>query len=936
MANRTTRSRREFLRLLGVGASGLATGHWLGARAAGIAPQAERAAEEVLALSEAHLLALVPTQCPDVTCACPKCAKYGRWKWAPAKPLEIQCAECGTVYPNAAFPVDKTQAFLNFIGETVLLPYHEGRKAAGGYAGRPHPERYFLNAPIDDQRYRWLVDRALPRLGAAYQATGKDVYARRIALVLDRFAQVYPHYLVHRGRGQCYYVSTGGPCMVDGKKKGVVGEDLPYNWVDTRLVKCWISELELNFVDAYAAVKDSLALDALSRELGTDVRKRIEHDLIRAMCDFMLLVPWKYQMSNNLPPLGSIARAGRVIGEPEYVHTAHRYLSEVIPTYGRDTGRAGYAYDLHNPEGNQCHYGMHRFFLGILGAIEGWSDPPGYKGRHDGLHLENVSLADFPLITASAGVPDAYRLPNGRINPVHDTMGHEGQGGDLGPLAESRCRLLPGFGQAVLGDGRGDRQVQVQLHFSPDNANHTHHDCLSLVWFAHGRDMSGEIGYQRNRLRSWAAGTLSHNTVVVDRANQTAGDTSGNLLWYVPDLPGLALVQVDAPRAYEGLGVTRYRRTVILNTLEAARPYFVDIFEVEGGRVHDYAIHGSVWGDTVGCSSLPVEPMPAERPLLEPGERWQEPTGMGEFNPYGLFRSVRSGRAGSDCHVDFTYPDAPGVGTRIHLLREDATEIFLAETPALRKAGHYKDERVYDWQMPHLVARRKGAEGLKSVFVAVYDLFEGGPKVSSVERLGQDGGMVALRVALENRNDTLLYALGEPLKMSAGGVETDAKLALVTEIAGKAEARLIGGTHLRRGDLALAAARGAWTATLCGAVRKADGGPADAFLTEEDLPTGTALRGKWLVLTHGRITARFGKPITAGEQGTSGPYGTVTGAYEIDRVEKRDGRTWIYLAHDHGLRMAGNTATEVFSMWRTYEGPEQFVIHLHAPQRREP
>jgi hypothetical protein len=133
-------------------------------------PRAERAAQDVMAMSEKDLLALVPAQCPDVTCACPKCAKYVTWRWTVRRPFQIQCAKCGSVYPNDPFPIDKSQTFLSFIGEEVKVPYHQGRKPKCGFAGRPNPERYFLDAPIHDKRYGWLVGRALPRLVAAYQA----------------------------------------------------------------------------------------------------------------------------------------------------------------------------------------------------------------------------------------------------------------------------------------------------------------------------------------------------------------------------------------------------------------------------------------------------------------------------------------------------------------------------------------------------------------------------------------------------------------------------------------------------------------------------------------------------------------------------------------------------------------------------------------------
>jgi len=38
-------------------------------------------------------------------------------------------------------------------------------------------------------------------------------------------------------------------------------------------------------------------------------------------------------------------------------------------------------------------------------------------------------------------------------------------------------------------------------------------------------------------------------------------------------------------------------------------------------------MHGSVYGDMRGGSSLPMKAMASERPLLEPGEKWVEPGG---------------------------------------------------------------------------------------------------------------------------------------------------------------------------------------------------------------------------------------------------------------------------------------------------------------------
>ncbi len=865
-------------------------------------------------MDEEALVAMVPTQGPDTTCACPKCSKYTKWSWNAARPSQIACAACNTVYPNDDYPADRTQLFLNFIGEEVPMKYHQGKPPTGGLA-RPQPERYFLSSPVDNAKYQWCK-RAVTTLAAKYTSTGNDGYARRAALLLDKFAQNYPHYLLHRGRGRGYYVSTGGPCMVDGKLVGVVGKDLPYDWIDCRLVKCWIGELDLAFVRAYAAIKKSPALDKLSVQFGTDVRRRIGRDFIRAMCDFMLLVPWEHQMANNLPPFSKIAEAGRVIGEPEYVHVAYRYLKEIISTYGRGLGRAGYTFDLHNPEGNQCHYGMRRLFETTFESIEGWSDPPGYKGKLDGVHLENVSLErDFPLVAASQFVPDVYRLPDGRLNPIHDTVGHAGQGGDLGPLAASRNRLLPGFGQAVLGDGEGDKQVQVQLHYSTDNANHCHRDCLSLVWYAHGREMSGDIGYQRNRLRHWASCTLSHNTVVVNRANQNGTDGFGNLLLFEPNLPGLSVIGVEGRKSYAAFDVKRYRRTVILNTMDIRAPYFVDVFEVEGGHSHDYAMHGSVLGDMAASSSLTMTPSADERILLEPGQAWKAPEGMGSFDEYGLFIKGQSARATQDFWIDLTYPGMPGVGTRIHMLREEATEIVLAQTPALRKAGHYKEDRVYDWWMPHLVARRKGAEGLNSMFVAVYDMYRGGPKTRSVKRLDAGADAVALEIDMGGRTDVVLLSLEGPAAISAGGASMTGKLGVVSRTGDKAAARLVGGTTLQSGSLSLQTKTAAHTGKIVAATRKYDGADDDTFTVQADLPTGGALHGCWMIVQH--------------------PGANLTHGYEIDRVETAGDETIVHLKADHGLRIEGQTTREVFSQWKTFSGVNTFSITTHAGQSSE-
>jgi hypothetical protein len=47
-------------------------------------------------MSENDLVAMVPTQGPDATCACPACAKYVEWSWSAAKPNENRTSSTGS------------------------------------------------------------------------------------------------------------------------------------------------------------------------------------------------------------------------------------------------------------------------------------------------------------------------------------------------------------------------------------------------------------------------------------------------------------------------------------------------------------------------------------------------------------------------------------------------------------------------------------------------------------------------------------------------------------------------------------------------------------------------------------------------------------------------------------------------------------------------
>lgn len=289
---------------------------------------------------------------------------------------------------------------------------------------------------------------------------------------------------------------------------------------------------------------------------------------------------------------------------------------------------------------------------------------------------------------------------------------------------------------------------------------------------------------------------------------------------------------------------------------------------------------------------------------------------------YGLFTNVHHGTATNDFHVTFTFEDDPQRGTRIHLPGNQGMYVYLAETPALRNAGHYKDDLVYRWKMPHLLARRKVSEGHKSIFIAVFDLFAKSPQITTVKQISAGKDAIALKIHFKDRSDTLLFSPEKAVRIVAEGIHTNGRLGLVCRDAESTRAFLVGGTSFQMGDVRLSCEQGRYTGTIESSMRKQDGDKYNAFIVNADLPTGTALQGQWMIVTHGMegpiwADTRSDREILQHE---------VTHGYEIDRVLKANEKTVVILTGDHGLSIEGNTTREVYSQWKVFTGPNRYTI----------
>ena len=846
----------------------------------------EQAVERVMAMSDDELLAFVPDKPFTAYCECPQC--YGGvegnqiFTWSIDRPQELKCKFCETVFPNEEYPEDQVLEGQNKLGETIRYQYHQGQER-----DVPH----FLTGNLARYRRGWLMQQCIA-LGKAYHVTRNEEYARRVVLVLDRIAQVYPHYPVIRNLPRRFTFRES--------------QDPPFPW-DSGRWGYFHNEIPKPVLTAYDLVYHSDQFDRLSQERGYDVRQTLENDFLRPTFEAVAAV--KNHIYNVVGyDVAGAAILGRVIHEPRYVHWAYRWMRKNVD--------AGCFYDGLWHEAPSYHYMTMGGLRSAFGTVKGYSDPPGYVDEVDGTRFDDLDPEqELPFYARALHAPEVLDFPNGCSTTVHDTHPYEKRSR---PRDKTVSTIAPGYGHASLGRGTGADQMQAQLHFSGGHG-HTHLDNLNLTLWAKEREMLADLGYTWTQMRYWCTCTAGHNTVVIDRADQRGSNSDGDLLCFFPDTGGVSVVAADGKRAYSNIeGLDTYRRMLVMIPVSDSDAYVVDLFRLRGGATHDWALHGDADKPMDAACSLPLADERAT--MLEPGEEWVEPQIEGSrFNPYGMMREMQSAQTDGGFRVDFAYVEEPERGLRLHVLPNGPSEVFLGKSPSVRGAGQGSRadmRKAYDFWMPQLLVRQRGEPPIAGLFAAVEEPFLGKPFIKTVEPVAltlAHESAIALRVTHGDTVDTIISTLDEPPyseRATPDGIRLHGKLGLLRQREGSpTEAWLFEGVSLAGNGLSLSMDQGALTGEIAAATRQADGAEHDAFITDAELPLGETLRAAWMIVTHGN---------------------GYTHGYEMDRVEERDGRRVIVLSHDHGLKIDEGTTREVFYPQREIAGFNTFRIPLSA------
>jgi len=825
----------------------------------------------VMSLSERDMLALVPAQSGIYFTDCPNCDKgtqdRGDFEWAPEEPTAIVCNGCGAKYPgNPDHPDDKV---LEVPGPNGVhaYPYHE----------RPDGYRIFLRAHADYWAREHMAERC-EMLAQLWRATGEEDCARRAALILLRFAEVYPGYAYHMDLP--FRQKRFSPWTKNRVKGAGRYRTAKWDW--------WAyMDVSLELLRAYDCLREWPGLATMADGKAVAM---IENDLFGHMVEFAL--GFREPYSNMSPVLWrSVIYAGRVLGRPRYVQEAVRRFNHFT--------RAQFLHDGHWQETAPSYCSQVCGLLTSVGrALEGCTEE-----EAGGLDAAAAAAAVDDILYSL----NAPRFPNGRLIPVNDTWStNRGR-----RRTNTTPVLMPGLGVAVLGGGKGEGQLHAHLNFT-SGRGHKHRDALSFGLFAFDRELLPDVGYTHTKYRAWALATMSHNTVVVDGADSgyDLERTGNRLRAFTTDGSSFHLVEAESHTAYPGV-TKRYRRTLVAIGADARDAYVVDVFQVEGGKQHDYLLHGSADEDsTARISGATLHPF--EGTLLNPGVEFVAPkgesSGVGREGAYGFVHSLSSGPAEGAVALEMRLSATPQTGTRTLLLTEPGTTVYLGQAPTIRRAGR-NDSMLDRYQAPFFCARRTGDE-LRSVFVAVHEPLNGEPKVRSASVARSAPGVVIRVERADGLVDHVAMAFEPSGIVREGPLSLTGRYGFVrTRGERVVEARMVGGAHLAFGGFRVKGASG-WSGKIAKAVRERGKGTRGWFEVAEALAPRSIALPQALIVQHPDATQH---------------------AYNVVRVERSGEVCRLYVREDPAFEIAADGMTNfVCHPCRKIQGATHAYELLHA------
>lgn len=770
------------------------------------------------------------------------------WIVDPKLPFKVKCPVGGELYPD------------NDYGAYYRSGFKDKSLLAGkivddgwGWVG-PDGNRYWFVAHANLLTWQRVthgpnsIISGVQSLARAYVLTGRPVYAHKAAILLRRIAAVYPN-MNHEQQSRFGQLMREQGTRYTGKITNLIWEG---NLVTPALTESYDAIWE--------TIDGDRELHAFYGETGPEIRAFIEANYLEDAIDacFADLIRGNYGIYHRaLLALAVVRQHGDNV----------RYVTDVVHRADAHLLRTGLAFGYYNFafRDGQPHESPGYNFSWI--TFLSYSADLLAKLGYDLSELPRVPrLLDHPLdfitlgkLTPALGDGGSIDAPliggNPLIyqrayalyqNPRHATfLAGLGATGDNSftsyealfrpalpaapPLPDGRVmppqpsRVLSGYGYAFLNNPADTRALGFYygLHVS-----HFHYDRLHFDLFAHGRAMTPDLGYPdganefNSGIFTWSHSTISHNTVTVDARRQPANVAAR--VEFFSDGPFARALSADATATYPQ--TSRYRRTLVMIDLpptasEPDRGYVVDFFEVNGGRQHDYSLHGPIGPfSTLGATFTAPAPGTlagadvAVGALYDDPER-SAPSFSGSYRTYGgsgfqHFINVRRLSAGAETFIaEYAHGQDPSAQLRMRVLPQPGQELLLAQA------------RVSPIKFPELlnyvIARRTAAPTepeLASTFVAVLEPFAQKPFIASTQRSDFATGTWVTVTHTDGSHDLVLHHPAADTAIFARDdlppVATDATVATVAfDPQGQPlRAFFTGGSFLQIGDRRLTAA----------------------------------------------------------------------------------------------------------------------------------
>lgn len=864
--------------------------------AAGQQASAVRAARPYVEMSDEDLWRMLPSQYVPRNCGihntagCPNCGEeilnvkepqmYMRYEYdRAAHPWKLKCKNCGTLFPSNDFGAyyrsgldDRGEFDPERADDSLLFnPEHpdandpDHRKwVDDGYGLDYDGETLTFIAHYTYYLWRECTD-ATEKLARAWALTGDPIYAHKAAVLLDRFADLYPNidyqgFVAANGWG----ISDGGSHM--GMILGRIwetGTASKLSWAYDVIYEQMLQDDELvpfsaRMRDEYPGLDEKPDNEAIARH--------IEDNLITLFCEAVT----DQRIQGNV---GSTERAMAIsaiaLDRPELTE---RYLDWLFEDSYRPIPEI--LVNLVSRDGPSFE------------AAPGYSLAPrslvpvaDLLRQYDG-YTKHDLYRDFPKMKQIFLAPAAFRC----LNEVTPTLGDSGKVGHYGDVRHSVDLMISGFraygtediarelwhsalydvgrlegnldiydeyptailddlmamkpempirlesenrsgyGLAVLQSPWQENGRCVYTSYGRTAGSHPHNDRLHIGIFAKGFVMMPDLAYPEYtggwpKRHAWTNHTVSHNTVMVNDAKQGTNWSGKTEAFFGGDTARLAIIDglPTGPRAEDlrppVYDIETYKRATSLIDVSDTDSYVLDVFWVRGGSNHRMINNGS--SRTITFENLEMTPQPTGTfagPDVEYAEFYDGEPGSGyQGTGFQYLRDVQRGTMTAEsAWVDWDVVHARtgevdegrDPHLRMHML-SPVDEVALA-------IGEPPHHRYHDDYLPYVLRSRLG-DDLQSQFVTVIEPYEPQPFIASTRALPLDahegeGFACAVEVMLtDGRRDVILLA-ENPGYIEAGGVTLDGQMGFVRMQGDDViDAKLFRGTRLATGDWELTA-----------------------------------------------------------------------------------------------------------------------------------